>query len=259
MKNIALVTEYDGTAFHGWQSQKGLRNVQDELAKAISRCTGEAVRLTGCSRTDAGVHAAGHVSNFFTESRIPVEKLPLALNSHLPADIAVLGAAVVPDAFHARFSATGKRYRYRILYSPTRPVLERHRVCHVIHRMDEVNMLRAAAMLEGTHDFRAFMASGGEAKTTVRTIHSLQLSHQGPALDILVHGDGFLYNMVRIIAGTLYYVGIGRIAAEEIPAILASGDRRRAGKTLPAHGLTLEEVFYEENLLQSVHCFAYDS
>lgn len=244
MRNMAILTEYDGTSFHGWQSQKGLRNVQDEIRKAILRCTGEDVRLYGCSRTDAGVHAAGHVSNFHTDTRIPADKLPLALNSCLPDDISVLRAAEVPEDFHARYSTVGKRYRYRILYSPVGPALDRNRVCHVTRPLDIEAILRAAPALEGTHDFSAFMASGGETKTTVKTIYSLRIEPNGAETDIVIHGDGFLYNMVRIIAGTLYYVGIGKIRPEEVGAILESHDRRQAGKTLPAKGLYLEEVFY---------------
>lgn len=244
MRNIALLTEYDGTSFHGWQSQKGLRNVQDEIRRAIGRCTGEEVRLTGCSRTDAGVHAIGHVSNFFTGTRIPVDKLPLALNSNLPADISIHKAAEVSEAFHARFGAQGKRYRYRIYCSPVRPALDRHRVCHITGRIDVDAILQAAPYFEGTHDFSAFMASGSEVKSAVRTIYSIQVIQNGPKIDIIVHGDGFLYNMVRIIAGTLYYAGIGKILPGDIEGIIGSCDRRKAGKTLPARGLYLEEVFY---------------
>ncbi len=248
MRNIALLTEYDGTGFHGWQSQKGLRNVQDEIRKAIRRCTGDDVKLYGCSRTDTGVHATGHVSNFMSATRIPADKIPLALNSFLPPDISIRMAADVPADFHARFSAVGKRYRYRILYGPVRPALDRSRVCHVTRPVDAGAAARAAGAFEGTHDFKAFMASGGEVRSTVRTIHSLRVETAGPETDLVIHGDGFLYNMVRIIAGTLYAAGTGAVRPEDISAIIASRDRKMAGKTLPAHGLYLEEVFYDMDI-----------
>lgn len=248
MRNIALLTEYDGTNFHGWQSQKGLRNVQDEIGKAILRITGEGPVIIGCSRTDSGVHARGHVSNFRTSSRIPVGKFPIALNSNLPEDISVLDAQEVPDDFHARFDAIGKKYRYRIVCGSSRPALDRYRAYHSKVRLDMEAMKKAAEYFVGTHDFRAFMASGGEVKTTVRKISSLDIKTDGDFIDIIVKGNGFLYNMVRIIAGTLFYVGSGRFVPGDIPAIITSCDRRLAGKTLPAYGLFLENVFYSDGL-----------
>ena len=248
MKNIALLTEYDGTAFHGWQSQKGLRNVQDEIRKAVLTITGENIVLTGCSRTDAGVHAKGHVSNFKTGSTIPTEKFAIALNCELPPDISVLKSAEVPESFHARYDAKGKEYRYRIVCGPSRPALDRCRVYHCRTRLDLNAMQAAASYMTGTHDFRAFMAAGSQVSTTVRTLYSVEVISDDSEIDLLVKGSGFLYNMVRILAGTLFYVGNGRYAPEDVAAIIGSGDRRTAGKTLPAYGLYLEKVFYSDGL-----------
>ncbi|MDD4717806.1 MAG: tRNA pseudouridine(38-40) synthase TruA [Eubacteriales bacterium] len=248
MINIALLTEYDGIGFHGWQSQKGLRNVQDELSGAIQKITGDRPVVTGCSRTDAGVHAKGHVSNFKSDIRVPVNKIPIALNSKLPDDISVLKALEVSDSFHARFDAVGKEYRYRIIFGQSRPSLDRNRAYHSNFELDVSSMQKATGSLVGTHDFKAFMASGSEVKTTIRTIYALDVVSVENGVDILVKGDGFLYNMVRIIAGTLFYVGNGRFRAEDVSGMIESGDRRNTGKTLPAYGLYLEKVFYSDGL-----------
>ena len=250
--NIALLVEFDGTPFSGWQSQSNARSVQDTLQKAIRELTSEEVKLYGCSRTDAGVHALGHVSNFHSSTKIPVDKIPIAMNSHLPMEIAVKSAAYVEPDFHARFHAIGKQYRYTIWNEATRPALCRNIAYHSPRPIDLGLMSLAAKKLIGTKDFSSFMASGSETKSTVRTLYDISITSQGPRIEMVFHGDGFLYNMVRILAGTLYYTGIGKIDVSAIDAIVDSRDRTKAGKTLPACGLTLEKVFYEKEIFPSL-------
>lgn len=248
LHNIALLVEYDGTSFCGWQSQKNGESVQDAIIKAIFELTGEKVKLNGCSRTDSGVHATGHVSNFISTTKIPIEKIPLAVNSHLPLDIAIKNAAYVEDDFHARFCTTGKQYRYSIWNEATRSALYRNRAYHVPQSLCIDSMREAANKIIGTKDFSSFMAVGSEVKSTIRTLYKIDIVSETPQIHMVFHGDGFLYNMVRILAGTLYYVGIGKIKVEDIDSIITAKDRRKAGKTLPAQGLILEKVFYEKNI-----------
>lgn len=245
MRNIKLTIEYDGTCYHGWQSQENAATVQDVVTSAVRKLTGEEVSLTGSSRTDTGVHAYGQVANFRTESRIPPEKFAFALNSMLPEDISIRRSEEVDPEFHARFSARGKKYRYLIHNTSHRSALLRHRAWHVVYPLDIGNMTEASRYFLGTHDFKAFMATGSSAKTTVRTIHEISVIRlPDNQIAIEIAGDGFLYNMVRIIAGTLAYVGYGKIDPKDVPAIIDEGDRRKAGKTAPAHGLYLVEVYY---------------
>lgn len=245
MRNIKLTIEYDGTGYHGWQSQVNAAAVQDVLCLAIKKLTGEEIILTGSSRTDAGVHALGQAANFFTASRIPAEKFAFALNSVLPEDIVIRKSEEVGKDFHSRFSAVGKRYRYLIFNSPFRSALLRQRAWHVFYPLDVDAMEQGAKHFLGMNDFKAFMASGSSVKTTVRTISDISISSfPDPTLALEIAGDGFLYNMVRIIAGTLVEVGYGKIRPQDIPDIIISGDRKKAGKTAPAHGLYLMEVYY---------------
>ena len=203
--------------------------------------------MTGSSRTDAGVHARGLVCSAPVPFVIPPDKLPLAINSRLPNDVSVLRAVYVKESFNARFDSLGKRYIYRILPGSVRhPMLSRF--SHFVTGSIDIDaMKKAAPCFEGEHDFAAFCAAGGSQNTTVRRLNKVEA--RGPLsngmIEIEVSGEAFLYNMVRIIAGTLLYVGQGKIAPEDVPAIISSGDRNRAGKTLPPEGLTLEEVFYE--------------
>ncbi|MHB1483277.1 MAG: tRNA pseudouridine(38-40) synthase TruA [Saccharofermentanales bacterium] len=251
MYNIALLVEYDGTGFCGWQSQKNGKSIQDALQNAIFILTGEKINLYGCSRTDAGVHAAGHVSNFHSSMNIPIQKIPIAMNSHLPLEISVKKAAYVDEKFHARFDATGKRYRYSIWNETARPALYRNFNYHTPRKIDIDLMRKASEKLTGTWDFAAFMASGSETVNTVRSLDNIEIDTFGPQINMIFTGDGFLYNMVRILAGTLFYVGIGKIDITGINDIIISKDRRKAGKTLPACGLTLEKVFYENDIFCS--------
>jgi len=246
-RNIKLTLEYDGTAYHGWQSQDNAVTVQSTVTAAVCRLTGENCSITGSSRTDAGVHALGFVCNFFTESNIPADKFSYALNTLLPDDIVVIRSEEVPADFHSRYSARAKKYCYLIYNSVFPSAILRHRAYHVYYKLDVGAMNEAAAFFKGTHDFAAFCASEASVKTTVRTIMAAdvrRLPHDDRLIELSVTGDGFLYNMVRIIAGTLVEVGFGKLSPQDIPDIINSLDRRRAGRTAPAHGLYLAEVFY---------------
>ena len=246
MPRIAFITEFDGTGFAGFQSQENARAVQDVLEKALEELYKTKIRLTGCSRTDAGVHAKSHLSHADVPFVIPEDKFPLAMNALLPDDVAVKKAFYVDDGFSARFDIKGKRYIYRIYSSPTRsPLLDRTSYyCPVMP--DVAKMQAAASFFAGEHDFAAFCAAGGSQKTTVRRLFGVSVNAAGSdpcQIEIEVSGEAFLYNMVRIIAGTLLYVGQGKIDPSEVGNIIESCDRSLAGKTLPAKGLTLEEVF----------------
>jgi tRNA pseudouridine38-40 synthase len=245
-RNIVLLTEFDGTHYTGWQSQKSTPTIQETIRNAILKITGEEVVLYGCSRTDAGVHAHGHMSNFFSETRIPISRLPIALNSTLPSDISILKAAFAPKDFHARFSSIGKKYCYRIHNNPSRPALGRDRFYHIPKPLDLDQMRKAAGYFCGEHDFSGFMSKKSIVKTTVREIYEIVISKKCSLIEIFICGNGFLTHMVRIICGSLVDVGLGRISPENICDIMESKDRRKAGKTLPGHGLYLEEVYYPE-------------
>ncbi len=245
MRNIKLIVEYDGTDYHGWQSQINAIAVQDVLQKALRKLTGEDCDLTGSSRTDTGVHALGQVANFMTESTIPAERFPQAIRSLLPGDVVVRHSEEVSPDFNSRFWAKGKKYRYLIHNSPHPSALLRNRAYHVPVKLDFGAMERAALHFVGKHDFAAFCATGSTVKSTERTITGVSLSSRDE--DIIafeITGNGFLYNMVRIITGTLIYVGMGKISPESIPAIIEGKDRTKAGKTAPPQGLYLVEVYY---------------
>ena len=242
--NIKLKIQYDGTAYHGWQIQSGDATIQEELTKAINQISGEDVRLKGCGRTDAGVHAEEYVCNFHTNARIPVDRWPYALNSKLPADIVCKSAEAVDEDFDSNRSAKAKRYVYRIYNSDIPDTFYNRYSWQYKHRLDVEKMKQAAAAFIGEHDFLGFASSGFTVKTTVRTIYSLDVTREGNLITIDVCGNGFLYNMVRIIAGTLVFAGSGKIKPEDMGAIIASKCRERAGVTAPAHGLCLKEVYY---------------
>lgn len=246
MRRIHLTVEYDGTNYAGWQRQANAMTVQEKLEIAIERLTGETVNVSGASRTDAGVHALGQSAHFDTESRIPADKFSFALNTMLLPDIRVTMSEEVPPEFHARFSGKGKRYRYLIHAAPHASALGRLTHAHVIYPLDVEKMRAEARDLIGTHDFAAFAASGSVVKDTVRTIWRAEIRQDGPEIELIVEGSGFLYNMVRIIAGTLIGVGSGKIEPGAFRRAIASGNRLDLGITAPAHGLTLMEVFYDE-------------
>lgn len=249
MPRLCFITEFDGTEFAGFQSQENGRAVQDVLESALAELFKQKIRLTGCSRTDAGVHAKCHLSHADVPFVIPEDKFPLAMNALLPDDVAVKRAFYAKDDFSARFSIKGKRYIYRIYVSPTRdPFLDRYAYyCPVMPDVEA--MKQAAGFFAGEHDFRAFCAAGGSQKTYVRRLHKVTvrtLEDDPLRIEIEVSGEAFLYNMVRIIAGTLLYVGQGKIPADGIGEVIEKGDRSLAGKTLSAKGLTLEEVYFDE-------------
>ena len=246
MKRILLSVEYDGTAYAGWQRQSNGLAVQQVLEEALSRACGHPVAASGSSRTDAGVHALAQQVHFDTGCSIPPEKFPFVLNTMLPADIRVHAGREVPADFHARFLSCGKTYTYRILNSRHGSALYRNLCWHVPVPLDDGAMAAALPCLEGTHDFRAFQAAGGTAKTTVRTLSRPELSREGARVTLTVSGNAFLYNMVRIIAGTLAEIGLGRLGPDAFARALDSGDRLDLGMTAPPQGLELTEVRYPE-------------
>lgn len=246
---ILLTVSYDGTAYAGWQLQKNAVSVQQRLEEALNRLEGKPIRVTGASRTDAGVHALGQRAHFDTDSRIPPEKYPFALNCLLPGDIRVTDGIQVPGEFHARFDARRKQYKYRIFAAPHASAMLRNLTAHVPQKLCFEKMARSLPVLVGTHDFAAFQASGGTAKTTVRTIESAELQREGSLLTLTVTGNAFLYNMVRIIAGTMLDIGMGRLEEDAFEKALQSRDRLDLGITAPACGLELVFIEYHPDTL----------
>lgn len=245
MRNIKVIVEYDGTKYNGWQTQKNGAGIQEILTNAIHQVCNDVDRINGAGRTDAGVHALGQTANFSTSCNIPVKKIPQAVNVHLPKDIVIKSAEEVGKDFHSRYSAKGKKYMYIVNNSPTRSALDFYREYYFPYDIDYKKMKKAAEYFEGTHDFKGFMASGSSVKDTVRTISKIQIKKRDDGRIIFnFTGDGFLYNMVRILVGTLLDVGCGKIQPEDIKDIILSKDRARAGKTVPAQGLYLVEVYY---------------
>ena len=247
-RRILLTVSYDGTAYAGWQLQHNAVAVQQRLEEALQRLEGAFIRVTGASRTDAGVHALGQRVHFDTYSRIPPDKYAFALNTMLPRDIRVLHGMQVGGDFHARFDAKGKLYTYRIHNAPHASAMLRDFTAHVPQKLDVPLMRQSLSALLGTHDFAAFQAAGGTAKTTVRTIDHAHLQADGAALTLTVHGNAFLYNMVRIIAGTMLDIGMGRLPADAFARAIQTGDRLALGVTAPACGLELTRVEYENIL-----------
>ncbi|MDQ7094137.1 tRNA pseudouridine(38-40) synthase TruA [Desulfosporosinus sp. PR] len=248
MRNIRLNVAYDGTNYHGFQRQIETAGptVQGTLETIWTRLVDEKVTLAMAGRTDAGVHASGQVVSFTTEARIPEDKIPKAFNSLLPKDIRILQAEAVPFEFSARWSATWKRYDYRIENKRIPDVFKRLYAWHVPIPLDLSQMQIAANFLEGRHNFKTFAAAGGDSKTFERTLYRCRIQTDRDLIRVSCVGDGFLYHMVRIIVGTLVEVGKGRIFPEEIPDILASQERKRARVIAPAHGLTLTYVSYTD-------------
>lgn len=255
MPTYKLTLAYDGTNFSGWQAQPGRRTVQGVLQNAWQEITGESIRVTATSRTDAGVHAVGQVIGVRTQSSLPRERLLGGINAKLPDDVVLREVSLAHDDFHATHDAAGKRYRYRIYNSRLRPLFDRHLVWHIPQNLVPDAMAEAGQLLVGKHDFASFQSVGSPRDSTVRTITSVEVTAGGTELDgssdpnqvyIDICGDGFLYNMVRNIVGTLVDVGAGRRSVEWMSEVLAARDRRAAGQTAPAQGLTLVEVFFAE-------------
>lgn len=251
-RNVRLLVSYDGTDFHGWQFQPGLRTVAGELSQALRRVLAHPVNLMASGRTDAGVHAAGQVVNFVTSCPIPSPKIRYAISARLPTDVAVLDSADVSAEFHATHSAVGKLYRYRIHNVPRRPVcrLAQRYTYHYWDPLDVGRMRAAASHFVGTMDFTAMASSGCRRETMVRSVFRCDIERHYDEVRIDVQGSGFLYNQVRNMVGTLIEVGRGHWAADRVAEILAGGDRARAGPTAPARGLCLQWVRYPAHLLR---------
>lgn len=245
MRNIVLRLRYDGSRYHGWQVQKNDITVAQTMEEALGKVCGHPVKLTGCGRTDAGVHALRYCANFKTDSRIPIDRFPLAINSRLPEDIAVQAAAEAEEGFNSISSCIKKEYIYKILNSNIRDPFLAQRVCFYPQGLDMSLMSAAAKAFEGTHDFKAVRSVGTETKTTVRTVHWCRAEKEGDMITISICADGFLYNMCRAMVGTMVYASYGKLSPEDIPALLEKGDRRLTGPTMPPQGLYLNRVWYD--------------
>ena len=244
MRNIKIVIEYNGKGFNGWQKQPTKLNIQGEIERAIFEVTGEKVELYASGRTDAGVHSFGQTANFKIENPIPTNKIPLALNSKLKKTIVIKSAEEVDEKFHARYNCKGKKYRYIINNGMCPSAIYHDLEYHFPIKLDVNAIKEASKYFIGEHDFKAFRASGTSSKSSVRIIYNIDIVQDGDRIFIDYTGNGFMYNMVRILTGTLVDVGIGKIKPDQIPEIIESKDRSKAGKTLPAGGLYLMEVYY---------------
>ena len=245
MRNIKLVIEYDGSGFNGWQKQPNKLNIQGEIESVIENITKEKIELIASGRTDAGVHAIGQVANFKTNSNIPIEKIPIAINSQVKNSIRIKSAEEVDERFHSRYNCKRKTYRYIIDNSKYGSSIFRNMTYHMPIKLNISEMQRAVKYFEGEHDFKAFKSSGTSSKSSVRTIYEAKVIKKNEYIILELTGNGFLYNMVRIIAGTLVDVGLEKLRAKDIPIILEKKDRQKAGKTLPPQGLFLVKVEYK--------------
>ena len=243
-RNIRLTVEYDGTSYSGWQKQKEAPTVQAVLEDRIGKVCGHPVDLLVAGRTDAGVHGLGQTANFHTTSRLPVARIREVLNQLLPHDIRIAAASEVPSHFHATYHAKAKLYRYIIRNVPDYTVFDRHTYHHFRRPLDLAAMRKAGKFLVGTHDFTAFRGTLGKWADPKRTLMKVTVKKQGPNVLLEYHGKSFLHQMVRILSGTLLYVGTGKFKPEEMKEILRSKDRKKAGPTLPPNGLFLVKVFY---------------
>lgn len=245
MRNLLLTISYDGSAYHGWQVQKNAVTVQEIFQKALHKLFHESTDIKGCSRTDSGVHANMYCVSFKTEKQIPAENIVTGLNTYLPKDIAVLDCREVGEDFHARYSVVSKKYIYKIYNGKIRdPFLLRY-AYHYRYPIDAGRLNREAQAFVGTHDFSGFCSARSDVADTVRTVYSAGVERQGDTVIFSVEADGFLYNMVRIMVGTLLFVNEGKIPAGELAAVIASKNRSRAGKTAPPQGLYLDKVNYK--------------
>lgn len=244
---MLLTLSFDGTAYHGFQVQKNALSVCEVLQNGMQRLYGVRPPVKGCSRTDAGVHALGYCVSYAPPKAIPPEKLPLSLNRFLPDDIRVLAAVPVADDFHARYSAVSKEYVYKIWNSPVDDPFCAKYHWRISQPLNEAAMAQAAAFAVGTHDFCAFMSTGSKITDTVRTVHFFHVHREGKQIVLHICADGYLYNMVRILTGTLVEAGAGRMPPEGLRMALESGQRSMAGDTAPAKGLFLYRVNYDGN------------
>lgn len=241
-----LTMAYDGTNYHGWQRQKNGITVQEVMENVLSEMFGVPTVVTGCSRTDAGVHARVYVCSFSGETTIPSDKIPFVLNTMLPDDIRAYECTVMHDGFNARFETVSKAYEYKILNRCFHDPLLRNYAWHYPVKLDVEKMKEAASIIRGKHDFASFCAAGSVVKSTVRNVTDLTVSIEGDIITVRAEADGFLYNMVRIITGTLVYVGNGKLMVQDIENLINKKDRRLLGITAPPQGLSLVEVNYEQ-------------
>lgn len=244
MKNIKLILQYDGTCYHGFQIQPDVITIQGVLEETVLKTLGESVKVNGCSRTDAGVHAVRYCAGFNLNNPIPAEKIALVMNNALPDDIRVLSSEAVDDDFHPRFSTIAKKYVYTLNTDPDAGVFTKNYEWQLRKELNIDAMKKAASHIVGEHDFRSFMTSGTDMEVTVREVFSLDIEKEGHLVRIYIKADGYLYNMVRIITGTLVKVGEGRLSPDDIPVIIAKQDRNFAGPTAPPQGLALYEIYY---------------
>lgn len=246
MENFKIILQYEGTRYQGWQRQESTENtIQGKLERLLEKMCGEPVEIQASGRTDAGVHAYGQVANFHCDTKMSTEEILNYMNSYLPEDIGVISVEKVPDRFHSRLNAKGKTYCYRVMTGKLPHVFDRRYVYETESRPDLEEMKKAAALLLGTHDFKAFTSAKKGKKSTVRTIKEIKIEQSGDEIRFTYSGDGFLYHMVRILMGTLLEIGEGKRAYTEITDILESGEREKAGFLVPAKGLALMQVMYE--------------
>ncbi len=244
MPNIKIILEYDGTNYFGWQMQKNTgETIQQKLEDCLSKINKSKVKIHGAGRTDSGVHALGQVASFKLDVDVPEEKIPIALNSMLPEDIVCKKAEFVSDSFHARYDTKGKKYRYRLMNERIPSVFNRHFVYNIYKPLDFALIKKVLPQLKGKHDFASFQSSGSDIMETVRTITEIKLLKKGKEYWLEIAGDGFLYNMVRIITGSLIEIGLQKRKAD-LQSVIKSKNRRQAGFTAPACGLTLIKVYY---------------
>ena len=249
MKRVKLIVAYDGTNYHGWQTQPNAVTIEEVLNHHLSELLKEEIKVIGASRTDAGVHALGNVAVFDTSARMPADKISYALNTRLPEDIRIQDSCEVPSDFHPRFQKTTKTYEYRILNRRFPDPTRRLNSFFYYYPLDVVKMQEASLYLVGEHDFKSFCTEKPEVTNTVRTIYSLNVIKEGDMIIIRVTGNGFLYNMVRAMVGTVVYAAEGKLAPEDIPAILDSGNRTLAGPTVPPGGLYMTRLWYDEDVV----------
>lgn len=245
MPNILMTLAFQGTHYHGFQVQENALSVCTVFQNALEKALGERMDVKGCSRTDSGVHALGYCVSLHSRTSIPLRRLPLAVNAYLPRDIRVLSARFVPEDFHARYSAEAKQYVYYIYNSPISSPFFDELCWRIGPPLDENRMQSAAQAVVGTHDFASFMSAGSKIENTVRTVYNFSVTRSGNLVRFRICADGYLYNMVRILVGTLAEMGAGRLPAEKMPEILASVCRSAAGPRAPAEGLYLERVYYD--------------
>lgn len=244
MKNIKLILQYDGSCYHGFQIQPDVVTIQSVLQDALKEITGETIKVNGCSRTDAGVHAINYCAGFLTDSPIPADRFSLVMNNYLPSDIRIISSSLENDDFHPRFSVRSKQYVYTIMNSKEINVFNRNYVWQYDNYLDVDLMNKAAEYIVGEQDFKSFMTSGPQLETTVRNVMSLDVHRYDDIIKIYIEADGFLYNMVRIITGTLLWVGEGKISPEDVKSIINKKDRSFAGPTAPPQGLALNKIYY---------------